>query len=143
MEIQVNTRSKVRKDFISACSKMFADILNLNNSKFSLEIYTVANLRRDENNNGVVTQIGPKKIAMMLDSRLSMARLLYTLAHEMVHVKQIAKGQYRGLRAGNGKVVTVWMGKIVKAEYFDRPWEIEAFKREKRLVEILCKRVNP
>lgn len=143
MEIQVNSRSKVRKEFIAACSKMFADMLNLNDSKFSVEIYTVANLRKDDNNNGVVTQIGPKKIAMMLDSRLPMSRLLYTLAHEMVHVKQIAKGQYRGQRSKNGRIVTVWMGKVVKADYLDRPWEIEAFKRENTLVEMLGKRINP
>jgi hypothetical protein len=56
-----------------------------------------------------------------------------TLAHEMVHVKQFAKGQ---LQSADGK--NYWMGKRVtrRVKYLDQPWEVEAFQRQ----EILFRR---
>lgn len=70
-----------------------------------------------------------------------------TLAHEMVHVKQYAKGELGKdmvVTKGGFKVLTHWMGKAWKPRskedgYFDSPWEIEAYGREvglyKRWVE--------
>ena len=50
-----------------------------------------------------------------------------TLAHEMVHVKQIARGY---LKTING--VNYWMGKRVhgRTKYLNKPWEIEAFSKQ-------------
>ena len=53
------------------------------------------------------------------------------LAHEMVHLKQFAKGEIRGLSATE----ELWIGKKVKFtkkqhRYFDAPWELEAFGKE-------------
>lgn len=71
-----------------------------------------------------------------------------TLAHEMVHVKQYAKRELvSGLMvaAKDGlKITCKWMGKIWMSkgkedDYYDSPWEIEAYGREvglyKRWVE--------
>jgi hypothetical protein len=46
-----------------------------------------------------------------------------TVAHEMVHVKQYAKGEL---------TEQSWQGKLInpKQEYWDQPWEIEAHGRE-------------
>ena len=56
-----------------------------------------------------------------------------TLAHEMVHVKQFAKGQ---LHTEGDK--NYWMGERVthRVKYLDQPWEVEAFQRQ----EILFRR---
>lgn len=55
-----------------------------------------------------------------------------TLAHEMVHVKQMAKGVLKGTKNG----CTVWAGKRYKkaTPYLDRPWEIEAFSRQELIL---------
>jgi hypothetical protein len=65
---------------------------------------------------------------MLLDADLKQERLFETLAHEMVHVKQFAKGQYKAVRTKR-----FWMGSHVKAKYYDQPWEIEAMAKEKLL----------
>ena len=53
-----------------------------------------------------------------------------TLAHEMVHVKQFAKGHFQMI---DGK--HYWMGKLVtkRTKYLDQPWEIEAFSKQEIL----------
>lgn len=57
-----------------------------------------------------------------------------TLAHEMVHVKQLAKGTLQNKANG----VNIWAGKRYgkKTPYLDMPWEIEAFSRQ----EIILRR---
>ena len=70
-------------------------------------------------------------ITMDLDSRLGMDKLIHTLAHEMVHVRQIARGQlsYKGKKI-------FWKGQRVypkKMSYYDHPWEIDAWRNEKVL----------
>jgi hypothetical protein len=56
-------------------------------------------------------------------------RLLETVAHEMVHVKQFARGElYESARTNKHR----WKGKWQRSqkEYWDLPWEIEAHGRE-------------
>ena len=59
--------------------------------------------------------------------------MLTVLAHEMVHVKQYAKGELKDyVRMKSVK----FQGKIYddnKLDYWDHPWEIEAHGREKGL----------
>lgn len=65
--------------------------------------------------------------------------IIKTLAHEMVHVKQYAKrelvsGVFVAAKGGL-KITSKWMGEIWKPKakednYYDSPWEIEAYGRE-------------
>jgi len=50
-----------------------------------------------------------------------------TLAHELTHVAQFAKGYLRPTAKG-----TMWKGRLYKANhpYLDQPWEIQAFARQ-------------
>lgn len=137
MQINVLCRSEERKSLIESCANFYAKQLKLDNSRFVLTIHSAYNLAKDKNSNGEVYQSGSRTIYMALDSRLALPRLLLTLAHEMIHVKQIAKGQYRGKLARNGRLLACWRGKTVKAEYMKRPWEIEAFGRQMQLLENL------
>lgn len=54
-----------------------------------------------------------------------------TLAHEMVHVKQMAKGTFKQYGSKN-----YWAGKLIskKTHYLDQPWEIEAFSRQELIL---------
>jgi hypothetical protein len=58
--------------------------------------------------------------------------LALSLAHEMVHVKQMVKGQ---LKTGSDGSQT-WLGKTYPADtpYLDRPWEVEAFSRQELIM---------
>jgi hypothetical protein len=72
---------------------------------------------------------------MILDSRLPTQQLIQTIAHEMVHVKQIARGRLQ-TRFVKKKLINVWYGKEYTADdliYYQRPWELEAFRQEREL----------
>ena len=60
------------------------------------------------------------------DKKLRLRKLLETIAHEMVHVKQYARRELH-------PVHDTWCGKTYnpkKVSYWDLPWEIEAHGRE-------------
>ena len=141
MDIEIICRSQERKELIENCARFYAKKLNLDNSRYRLSVRSTYNLVKNKNCNGEVYQTSNRSIYMALDSRLPLPQLLLTLAHEMVHVKQIAKGQYKGRLARNGRLLACWMGKAVRTEYLKRPWEVEAFSRQSKLAEMLVKYV--
>jgi len=61
-----------------------------------------------------------------VDRNMRLRKLLETIAHEMVHVKQYARRELH-------PVHDTWCGKTYnpkKVSYWDLPWEIEAHGRE-------------
>ena len=67
---------------------------------------------------------------------MNMYAIVRALAHEMVHAKQYAIGE---LMDGPNYLRVRWMGKWIKSQdeknYWDRPWEIEAYGKETGLAE--------
>ena len=65
----------------------------------------------------------PKRI-----TKASLLEIGTTLAHEMVHVRQLAKGQMKFLP----NQARIWMGKRYnkRTHYLDQPWELDAFARQ-------------
>ena len=65
----------------------------------------------------------PKRI-----TKASLLEMGTTLAHEMVHVRQLAKGQMKFLP----NQARIWMGKRYnkRTHYLDQPWELDAFARQ-------------
>jgi hypothetical protein len=140
MKIVVKSRSPGRKAFIENAALFFAKQLGLEKSKYELIIHSKPQLKQ-EGSNGLCAKTGYRKVAIAVYNRLDTLKLLYTLAHEMVHAKQFAFGQYKQ-EYKNRKIHHYWMGKKVVATYINRPWEIEAFSRESLLVEILSEHVT-
>ena len=68
----------------------------------------------------------PKRI-----TKASLLEMGTTLAHEMVHVRQLAKGQVKFLP----NQARIWMGKRYnkRTHYLDQPWELDAFARQEIL----------
>jgi hypothetical protein len=79
---------------------------------------------------GSVFKLEPTVIGMSIDTALDIERLIIALAHEMVHVKQYARGQ---ITHGKNLNSRFWMGKKFKGHYYDLPWEVEAFSKERVL----------
>jgi len=65
-------------------------------------------------------------------SKSSLLNMATTLAHEMVHVRQLAKGQLKYLSSQT----KIWMGRryTKKTSYLDQPWEQDAFARQEMLM---------
>lgn len=140
MEIEILSYSKY-KELFRKLAVYYIKELNLTKSKYKLVIITDQSLKK-QGSRGLCCQTGEKEITVALYSHLNFSGILYTLAHEMVHVKQIARGQYKGVSMKYGKGVRhYWMGKQVptKTKYLSRPWEIEAISREGELVESIAK----
>lgn len=71
----------------------------------------------------------PKEFLIELDTKQSKASQLKTLAHEMVHVKQYAKGELADLDRQN-KVKFNKKKYNAESFYWLQPWEIEAYGYE-------------
>lgn len=77
----------------------------------------------------------PEEFEIEMDPDQPIQLLLNTLAHELVHVKQWAKGEYYQLQ--RERHVYKFCGKrfdTKKVDYWDTPWEIEAHGRAIGLV---------
>ena len=73
----------------------------------------------------------PRMFELSVNSTKPRKKILEILAHEMVHVKQYAKNELRSSDSNSAS----FAGKNYKLstnleEYFNFPWEIEAFGRE-------------
>jgi hypothetical protein len=140
MQYQIVCRSKGRQSLIDSIVRVLIPELKLTRSRFNLLIRSDRGLSKRDGMRGVVglDPDEPTSIIMLLDSALDSELLISTLCHEMVHVKQFALGQtqikYRG-----EKPTFYWMGKKVKAVYWDQPWEQEAWRRERVLASRIYK----
>jgi hypothetical protein len=139
MEISLNIRNKGTREFVGTVIKFFEQELKLKNSKFRLDVFTKYRMSEEHGMRGNVTKLGPKDLVMVVDSKLDMERLVLTLAHEMVHIKQYARGQIQTNKAGKPMY---WMGKKVSKSYFEQPWELEAFSKERILANKIFKIIN-
>lgn len=128
MEIIVHSRSLDRRHFIEHLSEFYIDQLNLGRSRKTVTIYTVPRLLKERKMSGCTIR-NDGNVAILIDSQLSYAKLVTTLAHEFVHVKQIALGHLRPLKENEAKK-WVWMGKIYDNHDYTSPWEKEAYSRE-------------
>jgi hypothetical protein len=73
--------------------------------------------------------VKPREFLIELDTKQSKASQLKTLAHEMVHVKQYAKGELADLSRQN-KVRFNEKKYSANSFYWLQPWEIEAYGYE-------------
>jgi hypothetical protein len=73
--------------------------------------------------------IRPREFDVDINKHTKLRRLLETVAHEMVHVKQFARGE---LYQSSVTAKHRWQGNWQRGEkhYYDLPWEIEAHGRE-------------
>lgn len=80
--------------------------------------------------------VRPRDFIIRLDAKMGERKVLQGLAHEMVHLKQYAKGEMRDLVSSDEKLR--WHKETVSLKetpYWDLPWEIEAYGRERGLYE--------
>jgi len=130
MEIEVVARKSASKTLIENCLQIYKKELNLTNSTYGLVVFTERGMSAKEGMRGSVFKLGPKIIGMVIDTGLDLERLIIALAHEMVHVKQYARGQ---ITHGKNLNSRFWMGKKFRGHYYDLPWEVEAFSKERVL----------
>ena len=132
MEFIVETRSKRTRVFFERIVPKMIKELKLTRSRKTLMIKIT--------NQDLDTMDGATVPLDIIDSYVVLIRpknikdMGITLAHEMIHVKQMAKGTLKQI---NG--VNYWNGRRYRKnhKYLNLPWEIEAFSKQ----ELLFRRV--
>jgi len=129
-------KRKETKSLAEFCIQMLMPRLK---SKLTINIELVANLTEKESIAGDCIWDDdscnrPREFLIRIDSTQDRDAMFETIAHEMVHVKQYARGELKDFSSTDA--VCKWQGEnidISKLDYYDHPWEIEAHGREKGL----------
>ena len=123
MEFHVKAGPKTRC-FIEAVLPSMLTQLGLNSSRRLLMIKTDRELT---DHGTTIPMVGIDTILVVLKPRRNLIELGVTLAHELVHVRQLAKGILQMTPRGKK-----WRGKFYsrRTPYLDQPWEQEAFARQ-------------
>jgi hypothetical protein len=136
MEYAVEASNKLSKKFLETLMPSIVEQLGLTRSRRAV-LVKVTNDQLDGMEGAtlyiefadcyLVLIKPPKRV-----TKTSMINMATTLAHEMVHVRQLAKGQLKYLANQN----RIWMGKHYskKVKYLDQPWELDAFARQEIIV---------
>jgi len=130
MEYTIRARSQKTKMFLHSIMPSLIKQLGLENCRKPLHI----NVRKDLVEDGYDGQTSylPQWdcLVIVLKPKYHLEQLGVTLAHEMVHVKQLAKGKLKMVKG-----VSYWNGKRFskRIKYLDQPWEVEAFSRQELL----------
>ncbi len=80
----------------------------------------------------------PRGYTIELDSSINLRNILINLAHELVHVKQWVKGEMYEYASPNMVRFMKKKYDMNDLDYFDYPWEIEAFGRQLGLFVRMC-----
>jgi Zn-dependent peptidase ImmA (M78 family) len=123
MNFIVQSRSKRTKKFFEAILPSMIRQLNLTNSRKCLIVKT----DRIDSQGVTLPFYDIDTYLVVVNSTKRLTDMGITLAHEMVHVRQMAKGKLKSVPKGN-----TWNGKLYtkKTEYLDQPWEQDAFAKQ-------------
>ena len=136
MEINISNKpARIDRKEIVAAARFYAQRLMraqlVENLTVDIEFMDLRVFHCEAQCNWEDRNVRPRHFTIALDRSMGRRRVLVNLAHEMVHVKQHATDESRDdLKNSN---LHVWQGKVIDSDqldYFDLPWEIEAFGRE-------------
>ena len=129
MEYKVEGSVRNRK-FIEAILPSMIQQLGLENSRKAVVIRVANECGEDH---GVTVDLSKLTGCYMvvIKPHRRLKEIGITLAHEMVHVRQLAKGILK-----HSKNCNIWAGKKYskKTAYLDMPWEIDAFSRQELIL---------
>ena len=139
MNISIKGSTKTKRKHIEQAAQYFEEILFKRKlPTLVLEIKLILRLNHKEGSEGECIwedkRTKPRQFTIRLDSSGDLSTLIETFGHEMVHVKQYARGEMKDSSVSRDLVY--WKGKEYdssKITYYDWPWEIEAMGRERGL----------
>lgn len=122
MEYLVEGNPK-KVEFVKAILPSMIQQLSLQNSRKSL----LVRIADECEGMGMTVPLNGLDSYVVVVKPMKLKDLGLTLAHEMVHVRQMSKGI---LQIVNG--INYWCGKryTKKTKYLEQPWELDAFARQ-------------
>lgn len=134
MEVVLAGRSTVKSRGVIFQVMWLVKQLKLQNHNGTIEIIPKRGLAKRTGGVGLAGSNG-SRIGFAYDTKLDEIELIRTVCHEMIHVKQLVKGQLKYAVNGDKEIVE-WLGKpfdTSKVKYIDRPWEREAYSKQEIL----------
>jgi hypothetical protein len=131
MDFVIETRSKLRRQLFESFGRKYAEYLNIDTKSATVYITLRKDVNSEHQSEGLTLGLD-RDIFIFLQSSKNVCDMLRTLAHEMVHAKQLIRGQLSH-RHNRGKVDTYWCGRKNNKKYLEQPWEVEAFSKESLL----------
>jgi len=130
MEIEVEGSARSKK-FVEAMLPSMVRQLGLEKSRKALLIRIKNETEGTDEGMTIDLSKWTGAYLVVLKPKRNLVQLGLTLAHEMVHVKQLAKGTLKQRRSGH-----TWLGKMYskKTPYLQMPWEIEAFSKQELIL---------
>jgi hypothetical protein len=129
-----NVPKKFNPVEIKSALNFFAEKLMHKNLCKNIRLLVCFGDRQDNTTCWEDDNIRPREFTITINSKMGYSNMITTLAHEMVHVKQYATGQLRD--SMRGPSLQRWMNMPINSndiEYWDLPWEVEAYGRERGL----------
>jgi len=136
MEYKIESSNVRIRQFLESLMPSFIAQLGLTNSKRAVLVKVTKDLDKDFQGATMNIEVADCMIVLIKPPKrltpMSLMDMSITLAHEMVHVKQLAKGQMKLLP----NKARMWKGKRYskKTKYLDMPWEIDAFSKQELLL---------
>ena len=133
MELIITGSTKKVREAVADVAYFVHKKLMPRQKNITVTIELKRNLAEKEGAFGWCMDEGDKEYTVTVDSSQDLPTLLQTVCHEMVHVKQYARGEHTQLARG----VFRWKRRYysLDTEYDKQPWEKEAFKLEGPLFE--------
>lgn len=131
MIINVKGGKKYQREYVESITAFVVQKLmpRMRNLEFNITLKTIDGacgycLSTDD-----ADPIRPREFDIELKKDLPLRTLLETVAHELVHAKQFARGElYQSSITAKHRWHGEWLEK--NPDYWDLPWEIEAHGRE-------------
>lgn len=136
MEFDVDASNIKARKFIAHIMPSIIDQLGLTNSRRAVLVKVTKDIPDGLEGSALNIEVADCYLVLLRAparyTMKSVVALATTLAHEMVHVRQLAKGM---LRYANNDT-KYWMGKryTKKVAYLDQPWELDAMARQEIVV---------
>ena len=127
--ITVSGGTKRKRALVESVAEFMVQQLLPRHRTLDIEII-LSNLMKDSGVCGFCNAYAEREFMIELDKTLDHYDLIETVCHEMIHLKQYARRELRQDANGN----TMWKKKAYNTvDYWDAPWEKEAFKLEGKL----------
>lgn len=125
MEYVVKARSEKTRKFIESLMPSMIEQLGLSRSRKAVVVRVAPN---ECEGMGMTVPVDILDSYVVVISPMKLKDIGLTLAHEMVHVAQMAKGRLKTSENGSA----VWCGKSYskKTKYLNMPWEVDAFSKQ-------------
>ena len=132
--VEVNGGNKTQREI---CHKVVAHMIKKLLPRFrTLDIQVnLVNIKSDAIGFCMMQETN-RDFEIELDKKLGIKEMVQALCHEMVHVKQYARNEMNdGIVKGRAR----WKTKYIKMDtnYWDLPWEKEAYRMEKKLADAI------